>query len=189
MEHDVLLKQGIKSGNIQLFSGLFQCYYKDLVLYAGRYISSQAACEDIVQNVFLKLWNDRDTIEIEGALRSYLLRSVINQCIDEIRHKNVINEHQKYFLDSMDEGDLSVEKTLLYSDLMEHLDEALKKLPDVLQQAFVMSRMNGMKYGEIAEELGVSVRTVEVRIGKALSQIRISLKDFAGLLLIYLFIK
>lgn len=181
MEQDTVLKQGIKRGDKQLFSSLFQMYYKDLVLYAGRYIPRQTTCEDIVQTVFTKLWSDRGVIEIDGTLRTYMLRSVINLCIDEIRHNRTIEQYQEYFLNIKEEA--SIEQTFLYSELSEHLNKALEQLPGGLRQVFVMSRMKGMKYGEIAEKLNVSVRTVEVRMSQALSKIRISLKEFISLII------
>ena len=181
MEEDLIWKQGLKRGEKQIFSLIFQTYYKGLVIYTGRYLSDQAACEDIVQNVFLKLWNDRETISIENSLRSYLLRAVINQCIDELRHTKIIDEYQEYLL-SFHEEEWS-ENSFLYSELSGHIDKALNKLPEELRHPFVMSRIEGKKYSEIAQSLNVSVRTIEVRIAKALMQLRILLKDFITILI------
>jgi len=73
------------------FSILFDTYYKDLVLFAGSMIRDKSVCEDIVQTIFMKLWNDRNTLNIETSLKSYLMRAVYNSCIDEIRHQKIIN--------------------------------------------------------------------------------------------------
>ena len=168
----------LKNGNQKAYSFLFNKYYKDLVLFGGNFLPNKSICEDIVQNVFLKIWRDRESIEIETSLKSFLLRSVQNSCLDELRHKGVIREHESYSLTFNASDIIDTENYVLYSDLEEHLTEALSKLPDACREAFEMNRLEGLKYREIAEKLHVSERTVEVRIGKALSLLRSHLKEF-----------
>lgn len=177
MEQHVLLIE-LKKGSKQAYSLLFNTYYKDLVLFGGNFLPDKNLCEDIVQNVFLKLWRDRESIEIETSLKSFLLRSVQNSCLDELRHKKVIREHESYSLTFSVSDHIDTENYVLYSDLQGHLEEALSKLPESCREAFEMNRMEGLKYREIAEKLSVSERTVEVRIGKALSLLRSHLKEF-----------
>lgn len=177
MEEHYLLA-GLKQGNKEIFSFLFTAYYKDLVLFGGSFIPDRMVCEDIVQSVFLRLWNDRDTLEIETSLKSYLLKAVRNRCLDELRHRDVVREHETYILSNSVLDDIDTENYILYSDLHEHLDEALHKLPEPYRAAFEMNRFEGLKYKEIALRLNVSERTVEVRIGKALELLREYLKEF-----------
>ncbi len=155
---------------------LFNTYYKDLVLFAGTIIQDKSICEDIVQSIFLKLWNDRNNFIIETSLKSYLLRAVRNSCLDNLRHKKIVENYANniYALYNKNEP----EEYILYSDLYQHLKEAIDKLPDKCREAFVMSRFDELKYREIAEKLNISERTVEDRISKALAQLRIDLKDF-----------
>lgn len=177
MEEQILLV-GLRKGNNKAFSQLFTAYYKDLVLFGGNFLPDRAMCEDIVQSVFLRLWNDRASLQIETSLKSYLLRSVRNSCLDELRHRDIIHQHETYTLSVNVLEDVDTEHYILYSDLSRHLEEALGELPEVYREAFEMNRFEGLKYKEIAARLDVSERTVEVRIGKALELLRILLKEF-----------
>jgi RNA polymerase sigma-70 factor (family 1) len=177
----------LKAGCHDAFSYLFNIYYKDLVLFAGRFISSKDYCEDIVQFTFLKIWKERESIKISSSLKGYLLQSVKNKCIDEIRHNSVIFQHQSYVevngvLDSLD-----TENYILYSDLSKQLNVALASMPEVCRTPFTLNRFGNMNYKQIAKELNVSERTIEVRIGKALRLLRVSLKEFLILILTTVF--
>ena len=175
-EHNLL--EELKQGDKKAFSLLFNKYYKDLVLFGSNFLPNKQLCEDIVQSIFLKLWKDRESIEIATSLKSFLLRSVQNSCLDELRHKGVVHEHESYSLAFGASDDMDTDNYMLYSDLQTHLDAALSKLPQACREAFEMNRLEGLKYREIAEKLHVSERTVEVRIGKALSLLRDHLKEF-----------
>jgi len=176
----------LNKGNRKVFSILFNKYYKDLVLFGGNFLQNKSLCEDIVQNIFLKLWRDRESLEIISSLKSFLLSSVQNSCLDELRHKGVIRAHESYSFTFGVSDNIDTEHYVLYSDLQGHLMEALNKLPETCRQAFEMNRLEGLKYREIAEKLNVSERTVEVRIGKALSLLRIHLKEFFVALILLL---
>lgn len=177
MEENILIEL-LKRGDKEAFSMLFNKYYKDLVLFGGHFLPYKNLCEDIVQNIFLKLWKDRETLLIDTSLKSFLLKSVQNSCLDEIRHKGVVQDYTSYSYLHITNENIDTEHYVLYSDLQDHLTEALKKLPEVCKQAFELSRLEGLKYIEIAEKLSVSERTVEVRIGKALTLLRQYLKEY-----------
>ena len=123
----------------------------------------------------------------KNSLKSYLLKAVRNYCLDELRHRRIIDEHIAYELKS-DSIDIdTTENYILYSDLCRQLKNALEQLPPQEREVFEMSRLENIKYQEIANRLNISVRTVEVRISKALKQLRILLKDFYLLLFLFLF--
>ena len=147
-------------------------------MFAGCYLPEKTICEDVAQSVFLKLWNDRENLFIETSFKSYLLTAVRNSCLDEIRHRYVVREHEDTVLSYAELDDVDTENYILYSDLYTHLKDALEKLPPVYREAFGMSRFEQLKYKEIATRLQVSERTVEVRISKALELLRHHLKDF-----------
>ena len=186
MDEQTLLFE-LKEGSKRAYSLLFNKYYKDLVLFGGNFLLDKNHCEDIVQNIFLKLWKDRESLEIQTSLKSFLLRSVQNSCLDELRHKKVVRDHELYSLTFGSYDSIDTENYILYSDLKDKLDEALHSLPEVCRIAFQMNRLEGLKYREIAIELNVSERTVEVRIGKALSLLRDHLKEFFVLLILSLY--
>lgn len=184
MSEEKKILEELKAGQEEAFTLLFKKYYKDLVLFSGNFLNDKLRCEDIVQNVFLKLWKDRETLEIQSSLKSYLLRSVQNACLDDIRHNQIVQEHQLFTYYFGNEGSLDTENYVLFSDLQNAVDDAISKLPEQFREAFQMNRYEGLKYREIAQKLNVSERTIEVRIGKALSLLRELLRDF--LILIFL---
>jgi len=178
MKEEQYLLDELKRGNKVAFTLLFHKYYKDLVIFGGNFLHDKGRCEDIVQNIFLKLWTHQHEFEIDTSLKSFLLRSVQNSCLDELRHRKVVHEHESYSELADNTDNIDTENYILYTDLKDNLDEAMKKLPDVCREAFQLNRFEGLKYKEIAEKLHVSERTVEVRIGKAIGLLRHYLKAF-----------
>lgn len=172
------IKQAIRRGEHSAFSSLFTLFYRDLVLFAGRYISSKELCEDIVQSVFLRLWDDHDNIVVISSLKAFLIQSVKNSCLDQIRHNSVVYRHQDYVKKENLPEDMNTYEYVLYSELSEHLQRALDKVPSECREAFEMNRFRGMNYKTIADKCHVSERTIEVRIGKTLQILRRLLKDF-----------
>ena len=178
MESDKYYLNQISKDDKNAFSLLFRKYYKDLVLFGGNYLSDKDSCEDIVQNIFLRLWSNRRDLSIETSLKSFLLKSVQNACLDEIRHRNSVKTYEAYTLAFNNTDDVDIDNYILYSDLQDKLTKALEKLPQEYRQAFELSRFDGLKYKEIASYLNMSERTVEVRISKALVFLREHLKEF-----------
>ena len=178
INEDGLLLCNMGNSSDEAFATLFRKYYKDLVLFAGTILREQTVCEDIVQTIFLRLWDNRDRLRIETSLKSYLLSAVRNSCIEELRHRKIVSVHQQETLSGSALGDHDTARYILYSDLNDHLQEALGKLPPKLRECFEMNRFQNLKYREIAEQLNVSVRTVEVRIGDALNLLKNYLGEF-----------
>ena len=181
MLDEEFLIERIREGSRDAFSLIFRYYYKDLVLFGGTFLPDRAICEDIVQNTFLKLWEGHKSFVINSSLKSFLLKIVQNACLDEIRHRAVKLEHEDYVLSFNILADEDAENYILYSDLLEHYQKAMSQIPEQYRVAFEMSRMEGLKYREIADRLSVSERTVEVRIGKALELLRKYLKFFLSI--------
>ena len=169
----------LKEGDEDIFLFLFHKYYKDLVLFAGTILSDRRdICEDIVQNVFLDLWSRRCSISIKTSLKSFLLQSVRNGCLDELRHAKIVRTHADYVAFLGNDMDSLTEQYILHSDLEFRLKEGLSAMPEEYRQAFELNRIHGLKYREIAATLQVSERTIEERIGKALKFLRHYLRDF-----------
>jgi len=190
MKEENYLLSELKKSNEVAFTMLFRSYYTDLVQFAGHILYDKNRCEDIVQNIFLKIWSERETLSIETSLKSFLLKSVQNACLDEIRHQQVIRTHESYS-ESVFEIDemIDTENYVLFSDLNEHVNLAISKLPATYREAFELNRFRGLKYREIAEKLQVSERTVEVRIGKALNLLRMYLKEYLISILVLFLLK
>lgn len=175
---DLHLFEAIRSGSTKAFALLFNKYYSDLVLYCGTYIQDQTVCEDIVQNIFLKLWKSRLELEITTSLQAYLVRVARNMCLDELRHRKVKAEYVRSGAAGAGiDGEEQTENYVLFSELSSRVSEAVENLPAKEKEAFEMSRIGDLKYRQIAEILGVSQRTVEVRISNALKTIKKSIVD------------
>lgn len=173
----------LKQGDEKAFTLLFRKYYTDLVFFAVSYIPEKEVCEDIVQNVFVNIWGKRAQLKITTSLKSFLLRSVANGCLDEIRRRKTVLNYETAldFNESID--NLDTENYILHSELSVLVDKAIRKLPKRYRETFEMSRSQGMKYKEIASKLNISERTVQDRIAKTLDMLRTVLKDFLSFLL------
>jgi len=182
MDNDSDWLKKMSKDDMDAFSYIFRKYYKDLVLFGGAYLANRQTCEDIVQNIFLRLWGNRKNISIETSLKSFLLKSVQNACLDELRHKKIIRTHETYTKTFGTTFDVDTVDYVLYSDLHNHLLHSLDELPHTYREVFEMNRFEGLTYKEIAIKLDVSERTVEVRIGKALALLRRYLKEFLSVL-------
>ena len=163
------------------FKELFFEFYPSLCVFAGRYIYSSDACEDIVQDVFYNIWKNRKSLNIHFSIRNFLVTSVRNSCIDYLRKES---SHDKY-LENIHDSYNNETPINIYTikELQVMVEEALNKLPQSVQTAFKMSRSKNMTYKKIALEMNISIKTVESYISQALKMLRIELKDYLSLAL------
>lgn len=152
------------------FEVLFRSHYKALVGYANRLVANVEVSEDLVQQVFVNLWERRDQIEIEGSHRSYLLRSVHNACLNHFKHEQVKKDHATHAL--ITESNSESHDLLEEEELRERVFKHINELPEQCRKIFTMNRLDGLKYQQIADELNLSVKTVENQMGKALKHMR-----------------
>lgn len=181
---DQNLAESIRNSNHGVFELVFNYYYSGLVVYADQIIKNTEISEDIVQSVFMKLWETRENIEIR-SFRSYFIQCVKNRCIDHLRSQQVKSRFDNRIPDTdhlVMEDDLWTKNEL--SKLIEH---AIEDLPPRCREIFGMSRYENLKIAEIAEKLNISKRTVETQISKALKTLRIKLIDYISLLIFYFF--
>lgn len=174
----------MKRGKEYAFDFFFKYYYPGLCVYAQKIISlSGLEAKDIVQDIFVKFWNDREKLDIRLSIRSYLFVSVKNKCFDILRKKNrnikfqeISNEH--------DFADESFE-TYILSELETLFNRSLNKLPERCREIFELSRLHGLKNREIALKLNLSEKTVENQVTKALHVLREELKDYLPILALF----
>lgn len=177
MHHEHVLIEGLKEGNERIFDYLFHLYYSSLVVYAQKLIENRDAAEDLVQDLFVKVWMNKSSIEISQSLRSYFFASVKNRCFDYLRHHKIkLKTEQELILQNRDASEET--NFLLESELQQQIQNAIDKLPPVCREVFVMNRFDGLKPAEIAVQKGISVRTVETHIGKALRLLRAELEEY-----------
>lgn len=183
--YERVLLEKLKESDQTAFSSIFSVYYSDLVMFATNFTKDLAISEEIVQNVFVKFWEDREIITINTSLKSFLLRTVQNRCIDWLRHLKIRDKYSADILDNSMLYENDVENYVFASELEHQIEKALSQFPEEISNAFRLNRYDGLKYHEIAEKMNVSVRTIEVRIGKALHLLREHLKDFLITLAIF----
>ena len=173
-----VLLNSLLLGNKEAFSTIFSAYYPDMVMFAMSFTHEPDTAEEIVQETFVKLWEDHKTLKINESLKSYLLKSVQNRCIDLFRHKKVRQVHFNEVTNNAVLFEYDIDNYMLRSELEEQIKKAFLLIPHDYLEAYRMNRDEGLKYKEIAKKLNVSVRTIEVRIGKTLNLLREHLKDY-----------
>lgn len=162
----------IRNGDTKEFESLFRSSYVSLVRYARTLIKDLDTAEEIVQDLFFRLWQDREKLNIESSLNGYLFRSVHNRCLHYIEHNRVVERHAEEMAYSESENQESPSDILNYKELQEKIARILERLPERCGKIFTMSRFEGLKYSEIAEKLSVSIKTVEANMGRALREFR-----------------
>ena len=161
-----------------MFEALFRSHYAALHAFARGYIEDPQQAEEMVQDVFFKIWEKRDQIEINISLKSYLYSSVRNHCLNHLKHLKVRSRYSDFVMNHESELHSDVEEKLDFSELQEKVHELMQSLPEQCQRIFRMSRFEGKKQREIAEELGISIKTVENQMGRALKVMREGLKGY-----------
>jgi len=171
-----------QGGRQAVFDYFFDKYYQGLCVYAFRIIKSKSEAEDIVEDFFVRILENRTNISIESSVKSYFIRSVHNRCLDYIAHQKVIASHEVYRLKMMNEEDFQ-EYPLIDTELKQQIEKTIQNLPDGIRETFILNRFEGLKYQQIADQENISVKTVEYRISKALIILRKELGDYLVLLI------
>jgi RNA polymerase sigma-70 factor (ECF subfamily) len=166
------------------FEQLFRSQYSRLCSYANLFLSDPDAAEDVVQEVFFKLWKNRDELVITSTVKSYLFRAVRNGCMNVIDHISIREAHKLINEEDMKESESHLIDEAIVSELEQRIRETIDQLPPERRKIFVMSRYEGLKYREIADRLNISVKTVENQMYQALQFLRTRLADYLPLLLI-----
>ena len=162
----------------QAFEQVFKSNFKNLHAYAYTIIKDDIMAEEIVQNVFCRLWEKKDSVQIQSSLGAYLYRSVYHESLNYLKHLKVRSAYNSYAQSQFKNTSDKAEKKILLTDLENKLNQALSELPEQCRTIFQMSRFEELKYQEIADRLGLSVKTIENQMGKALRLLRLKLVDF-----------
>ena len=170
MDDRALLAQ-LRASDQSAFDAIFRAHYAALVGFAQGVLRDRSAAEDAAQEVMLELWRRREELAIQESLRAYLLRATRNRALNQIRHAKVEQRAEPHLI-----GEESINATgaskLVAGELRDALREAVDELPPACRQVFELSRVHGLKYAEIAQSLGISIKTVEAQMGKALRTLR-----------------
>lgn len=162
----------IRKGDIGQFEFLFRSSYASLVNYTKTILKDTDTAEEIVQDLFYVLWRDRKKLKITTSVKGYLFRAVYNKSMHYIEHRKVVQEHVKKTKTNISIDMNDPVEILKYKELHEKIAVLIAKLPERCARIFCMNRFEGLKYAEIADELSISVKTVEANMGKALKKFR-----------------
>ncbi|MBB5634882.1 RNA polymerase sigma-70 factor (ECF subfamily) [Pedobacter cryoconitis] len=165
------------------FEHLFKAHYKALHIYVNTMIRDQEIAEEIVQNRFMKFWENRALLNIETSVKAYLYKCVYHDTMNFLKHEKVKARYQNYTIHTSQASEPASHRIEL-NELESRLHGAMEDLPEQCRLIFHMSRFEELKYREIAEQLGLSIKTVEGQMGKALRILRLKLVDFLALILL-----
>lgn len=168
--------QSLQNGDEATFAFIFRTYFAALFNYACRIIRDEEQADDVVQDAFCRLYENRSTITIHFSLRSYLYRSVYNGCIDLIRHQKIVNHYidaemlDFYFTRILQHPE--AELALQDKDISLAVQEAIDTLPNRCKEIFCLSKLEGLSNKQIAEQLEISQKTVEAQMTTAFVRLR-----------------
>jgi RNA polymerase sigma-70 factor (ECF subfamily) len=168
------------------FEQLFKMHFRGLHAYAITILKDEMMGEEIVQNVFYKFWEKREQLAIETSPKAYLYKAVYHDCLNYIKHKKVKSTHAMHVVRQSNDQVENASGKVLQGELKEHIHAAMNELPEQCRTIFQMSRFEGLKYQEIADEMGLSIKTIENQMGKALKLLRVKLVEFLPLFILSL---
>jgi RNA polymerase sigma-70 factor (ECF subfamily) len=181
---DKYLIGSIKDGDRKAFEWLFKIYYSDLCKYAANLVLNETIAEDLVMDIFVKLWEAEDKLSINTSLSGYLFTSVHNHCLNYLTRKHRrFTELNTETVDKLNKlipaGDnAGVSEGIDVVVLSRKIEKCIDELPDESKKIFLMSRTEELPNKEIAARLGISENTVKVQIYRALKKMKTFLKDY-----------
>jgi len=177
---EMQLLENFIHGDRASFTILYKQYWYKLFLIANRRLNDREISEELVQEIFVQLWEKRETLHIQ-SLEKYLVRSMKYAVIDHIRSQIIKNNYISYYKAFIDQEESDTENLVAVNDLATYLEKGLKILPDKSREVFRLSRMESWPVTKIASHLQLSEKGVEYHITKSLKTLRIYLKDFVAL--------
>lgn len=181
---DILTR--LQAGDKSALKVLFDYHYQMVCSTIHRFIRDHSLTEDLAQEVFVRFWEKREQINITSSLDAYLRRMAVNEALGHLRrHKNRFTEEITSNVSGGMEED--VEQQFLQSELEVKVKDAINELPPRCQTIFKLSRFEDMTYQQIADEMDISIKTVENQMGKALKYLRQRLHGYLQVLIGYIF--
>jgi len=174
----------VRSGDITAYEMMFKTYYQPLCRYANTFLGDAEQAEEIVQGTFIGIWEKRQAIDITTSVKAYLYRAVRNACLNEIKHLKVRAMYAQGELRTGERYYEASDQSTLRDELETKIKAAIQSLPEQCRIIFQLSRFEELKYQEIADQMNLSVKTVENQMGKALKIMREQLQDYLPLITI-----
>lgn len=175
-ERNILKK--LSKGDLTTFEKIFKMYYKELCFFAKKYLVDMDEAEEVVQDMFYTIWQNKESLNIKQSLKAYLYTSTKNRCLKKIRSKQYEEKYRSYVKQSKPDMVTTPYEEINAKELDILIEETLRSLPERTRKIFKMSRYEGLKYQEIANKLSISIKTVEANMGKALKIFRRNLLEY-----------
>jgi len=183
--NDVLI-EALRSGDESAYAYLIETYHHKLCVYANSLVKNVYSAEDIVQNVFIKIWEQRTRLKTDHALKSFLYKLVYNEFIDLYRKNQSLFSLEKSYYEALNVI-VNEDDSESFQRVLNVVNKEIQNLPPKCKQVFILSKKEGLTNIEIAEHLDVSIKTVEAQITKAFSILRSSLDEKVKNILFLLF--
>ena len=182
---DEELMREIKADNMFAFDVLYKKYSKKLYNFGYSILKSQEEAENLIQDVYLNLWENRYQVEKDSSIKYYLFTIAYNSAISIIRKKARESEFIEYlkYLQEINEEPVNME--LEYNELTNKLDEIVQALPQRQKEVYLLHRVESLKYNEISERLHISVNTIENHMSRALKTIREKLGNYSLIAILF----
>lgn len=180
MEPEEIIVNRLINKDKDAFEFIFNQYFSVMVNYAFKFMDTRVEAEEVVQDVFFKFWERCESLSTDTSIKSYLYRSVHNSCLNVIKHNKVKDSYRQHVVQYMESSYQQEWDKEDQESVATQIREEIDALPPRCSQIFKLSRYEGLKYQEIADHLEISVKTVEVQMGKALKTLREKLRHLRG---------
>lgn len=170
--------EAISRGDKDAFQDAYKCYYPRLFYFLKRYLRSEYIIEDIIHNVFYKVWEHRQSLKPTGTFKSYLFTAVRNQALKQLEEQKREENHTEDSAGIAAEDGGNPDYEYAYRELEKAYLDAVSRLPGKRRKIFLMHRQDQLTYREIADILQISVKTVEIQIGLSLKFLAVRLSEF-----------
>jgi RNA polymerase sigma-70 factor, ECF subfamily len=183
---NIELIKNLRNGDAQSMELLFRRLYPQLCAFANKFLHNIDEAEEVVQEVFYKIWKNRKNLDENQSVKCYLFTSVKNSCFSVLEHNKVKDKYaallEYVYITSLNSA--VAHDSLIATELEKDFTQALEKLPADCRKIFELSRFEGLKYQEIADRLNISIKTVETQMSRALYKIRLQLKDYLVMMIL-----
>ncbi len=183
---DSELVENIRHGDIKSFEQVFTLYGDRLIRYAFSILKDNDEAQDLVQQLFIVLWTKREQMDVNTSLKSYLYKSVYNAALNKIKQRNVRESYAQYVNYTADGKTQAASFAIENKEIRMAIENAVNDLPEQCRIIFRMSKFDLLKYQQIADQLGLSVKTVENQMGKALKHMRLRLSEYLPAIILFL---
>lgn len=177
----------VESDNGKKFETLFNQYYSGLIIYANRFTGDSQTAEDFVHDLFIHIWEEIRILETEN-IKAYLFTAIRHRCLNHLAHLKIRNEYQENIIQKGDITGMLTWEYFVEEELRQHIEIAINHLPPQSRKIFLMNRFDRKTAATIAEELGLSPRTVEKHIEVALKSLRKELADYLPVSFLFWFL-